>query len=460
MKKLIPFLFLTACYTGPIQPTPPDPITPDLILLKGETSEIRVASGCPTLTPPAGLSIELFEYKSVTTTHPSYIGATIGAQKDALVPCVIGLEGAWIDVTAARDATPGVYKLGAYNVLVLNAALPTQPTMPFYGEIVSATVWQLENIPDDGQHNMQKAQAIKDWSTFLRKHRIEPIKQWIKTYSPSNLESDPAPGADFLSVIVKDAIAPPMLVRYESTSTPSVASLQALEAAIQSGKIPSSAWGYVRDEGQLGPDGKTSQPNLAALLQKSALYRQYAPSMKQYSTWVEIPELAPLDGTWPVAEWFLDPRFTVPYTKPYGLYVGCMSQGRCAPGPASNPTGTPLMVLDSPEIHQMIFPVMAYALGAQRAMYYRLDKKIKTAFQLDGQYDEGGHGDGTMLYYQGGPQASARLKAIRYGSNSVEYLKLLGEDGHDLVQDTRHWIKDKTLLNNLRNKLAKKLGAI
>src|SRR5690606_27860664 len=139
----------------------------------------------------------------------------------------------------------------------------------------------------------------------------------------------------------------------------------------------------------------------------------------------------------------------------------CMAQGQCSDGGPREPTGTPLSVIEAPEIHLMMQPVMAYALGAKRAMYYTVTKRLRTAWEPGGQWNEGGNGDGTATYIHAGkPAASVRLKNWRYGQNTVEYLRALGRDGKDLVRSPKDWNKEHGPLDALRVELARKLGAL
>lgn len=447
---------------APEDPKPdplPDPL-PDIIMLHGETVGIELPGpGCPTLTNlPPNMKAEVLEFREVETLQPSYLGARVGKYRDALVPCVTGEHGVWVDFTVAALAPPhpalAVNLLGK-SILILPASVQARPLMPFYA------AFQPDAFTDPSANVRDRAGPVREAIDRLRAHRIEPIHQWWNDYAPQNPDLYKDLNAHFDRMVIEGAIAPPMLVRYkhrvagQPDDRPSDAALVAYEAAIQSGRWPQDSWAYVVDEGQDLASRKI------VLQERSALYRRLAPSMDLWATWEEVPGTELLDGVWPVLDWFRAPERVQTYSKPYGLYTSCMAQGSCENGKIGTPTGTPLSVIEAPAMHLRMFPIVAYALGARRAMYFSLTKKTRAAFIPGGQYDEGGNGDGTATYLHNGRlEFSVRVKHWRAGMFDLEYLRLLGEDGSALVRSPRDWEKDPAKLQDLRIRLAKKMGAL
>jgi hypothetical protein len=438
----------------PVDPKDPDPVAkaPDLILLRGETSEIRLPPGeCPSFAAAAGLTVEVLEPKPYEATHESYSGLPAGQYLDALPPCGSGHNGIWLDVTAARDAAPGIRRLGDLEVLVLEEEIAARPAMPFYATVNFDDVKRLWGA--DGDYLTKFGPQMLDWIRFVRAHRIEPMNQWPGLHAPENLAQFNEYGLDYRKFVVEGALGGPQLVR---PNVPvSATTLQAIERQIQAGALPTDSWGYVWDEGQPG-----SLPELAA---RAALMKNNAPSLKRWATWEPLADVRPLlDGFWPVLDWFGAHVPPAEYSGlRFGLYTSCMGQGRCHDGPVANPSGTPLAVVGSPEIHQRMFPVVARALGAERIQYYTLTKHLVRAWQPGGQWNEGGEGDGTALYaLDQKPVASVRLKAWRKGMNDLEYARILGYDLKQLVRSPRDWSKDHAPLDELRLALARKFGAV
>lgn len=435
-----------------LEPEPPVAKAPDLILLKGETSEIRLPAGpCPSITPPSGIFTEVLELRPYTATHESYRGLPAGEYLDAVAPCTTGERGLWLDVTAARDAKPGLYEVAGKDVLVLDAELPEKPTMPFY----AAVNWDdVKRLWGRDPHASVFNRQMLDWIRFARAHRIEPFVQFPTLHAPEDLRIYNEFGIDYREMVINGAIAPPILVRPNVPVTDST--LQAIERRIKDGTFPKGSLGYLWDEGQPG--------SLAQVRARAEAARIHAPSLRRFVTWEPLPEIRSLyDVFVPVLDWR---GAHVPVSDyagvSYGHYSSCMAQGRCHDsGSPANPSGTPLMVVGSPEIHQRMFPIVVHALGGEFALYYTLTKHVDTAWNPGGQWNEGGEGDGTALYaIDRKPVASVRVKGIRKGMNDIEYARLLGFDLKQLVTSHRVWNKEHAPLDDLRVQLAKKLGAL
>lgn len=440
-------LFLGGCSVESCAPTAGS--APDLILLKGETAEIELPPGpCPTVQDDLNLSTEVLERRAITTTRPSFFGAAVGEHLDALVPCQTGEKGVWLDVTASRSAIPGRYLVAGKTVLILSKELSVRPPLPFYAALNFDDVKRLWGA--DGDYLTKFGRQMHDWVRFVRAHRIEPTHQWPQAHAPADMNTFREFGLTYKSLVLDDAIAPPMVVR--AGPAPSPEQLRAIQGYIQSHFFEPDVWAYTWDEGQ--PAALTS------LLARAKLIRDHAPSLKQWATWEPLPEVFPiLDGFMPVMDWY-GLNVKPPYQKPWGLYTSCMAQGSCHEGGAK-PTGTPLSVVEAPTIHLRMFPVVAYALGAQRILYYSLTKYIDRVWTPGGMFNEGGNGDGTVLYHlDKQPIASVRLKFWRKGMNDLEYLRLLQEDGKLLVTDARVWNKEHAPLDALRTRLAEQLGEL
>jgi len=257
------------------EPEPEQPVAkaPDLILMRGETSEIRFPAGpCPAITAPEGLAIEVLEFRAYTATHESYRGLPAGEYLDALPPCETGAKGVWLDITAQRTAKPGRYEVAGKTVLVLDAELPAKPTMPFY----AAVNWDdVKRLWGRDPHLSVFGPQMLDWIRFVRAHRIEPFVQFPTLHAPENLAVYNEFGIDYREFVVDEAIAPPILVRPIVPVT--VSTLQAIERRIQDGTFPPDSLGYLWDEGQ--------PAELANVRARAELVRTHAPSLKRFVTW-------------------------------------------------------------------------------------------------------------------------------------------------------------------------------
>ena len=161
----------------------------------------------------------------------------------------------------------------------------------------------------------------------------------------------------------------------------------------------------------------------------------------------------------PVLNWY----DRAPMPDNYWLYTSCMAQGRCADSsPPANPTGHPMMLLDAPGIHFYAFPWVVYMLGAQAALYYHGALMLGTAFT--DQFREGGNGEGTMCYMNGGGGApSIRMKAMRNASSDLEYLVMAKAENISIsplptpVSGPTEWSKNYSDYRGLRYELGIRL---
>jgi len=446
----------------PPEPNPDPIVTPgpidnvdnyDLILMRGETSEICVERNeVSEFTLSAdGLAFKIFAIKPVTTLRSSFQGAEVGNYEDLLEEAPRGnYQNLWIDVTANKNAVPGNREITidgkVYKIKILNQIIPDKPTLFAYVEYASWNVMKVMGLED---HVSQQAIAAKQMNELFRSHRIEPIKQWILRYPNPNINLWSEYNASFKQLVIDGAIAPPCIFGFDR-NPPSIESLKAIESWIKNNEIPSDSWCYTWDEGQ--------PSELTQLINRSNVIRINSPSLTQMATWEPNPIALKenIDIFCPVMDWFKQPNHVQEYTIPYWLYTSCMAQGSCTDG-NGNPTGTPMFVTEAPAIHQRAFPVIAYQLGAEACLYYKADKLLSTSDQPGGIFNEGGNGDGTLLYLKEKKiHPSMRLKNWRKGLNDVEYLKALGYQAPRLVRSTKDWEKDCAVYNQLRVELMKK----
>jgi hypothetical protein len=101
-----------------------------------------------------------------------------------------------------------------------------------------------------------------------------------------------------------------------------------------------------------------------------------------------------------------------------------------------------MMVIEAPGVHQRAFPWVLAKLNVPRGLYFNTTQRLPTAWEAGGQYNEGGNGDGTLLYpgTDGNPWASLRLKRLYRGLQDVWYL---GKGAANPVTDARVWPKDE-----------------
>jgi hypothetical protein len=427
--------------------------------LPGETITLELPPQAPialgaSSSVPADFAF--FEMREVETLQPSFIGAAVGKYRDALVPTTTtGAYPVWVDVAVRATATPGVYPFTLagklYSIQVRSTPIKRQ--FPFYMELTSRDVWRAFNLPDHVSH---EARVTKKFIDLYRAHLLEPIKQdlvaWPTVKADGTLDYDrwQEYGASLRQLVLTGNLYPPLILRWNPTTRPGDALLKAIQAGLASGTLPPGSWYYLWDEQELQAGVKAEGQARA----QSA--RTLAPSLKIMATWRQDAALLPLvDYFSPVVDWYDPSNLT---RKPYWLYTSCMAQGSCANGSPANPSGTPMMVLDAPAIHAQAFPVVAYALGASTGFYYKGTKKVPSAWTTGGQYDEGGNGDGTLVYPGANETAvaSVRMKRLRQGLQLVNVLMQVPDQAWvkaelaKLVQGAKSWSKDPAAYEALR----------
>lgn len=428
-------------------------------LSRGETvSTIAYYQGegacVPIAQPPVG-TLSVYEMLQVKTTKPSYLGAPLGQHYDPLQPTIQFCPGKlyWLDLAVPSFANAGKYSFKLYglavDVTVWKMVMPAAPTLPIYMELTGDQVRKAEGAVD---HVSTQGPITQAYSALYRAHRVEPIKQDVlvsPALSGTKLALDQWSEfeASFRQLVLKDPIAPPMVLRWIPDKRPDETTVRAIEAAIQAGDIPRGAWAYLWDEQELNAGVKDEGAARARLI------RQWAPSLQIMATWRYDSALAPLiDHFSPVLDWW-----TTPHPGMW-TYTSCMAQGDCSVG-GKAPSGTPMMVLDAPSVNFRAFPLVSWASGAERALYYTGTKMVTTAFT--DQFNEGGNGDGTLVYP--GVVAGIRMKELRQGSFDVEYAAMAKRAGLKLTPPAtgpRTWLKDYSAYEAFRRQVGDALNLL
>lgn len=374
-----------------------------------------VADNATLPVAPNGLAFDISEITDVVTTIPTYKGARVGAYGDALLQTTVMRAGKryWLDV---RGVAAGHY---SFNVAGTQVNVEVAPNIfswpvPLYMEMQFAAVSQANGLADVGETYAQRIALNQKYAAILRAHGVEPIKQNVFAYPPTNF------GDTFKTLVLDNRIAGPCLFGPSPQIAPSVALLQAIEAALRSGALPANSYVYAWDEGE------GSATDTAAALARVKYIKQYVPSLKVMVTRQYSAEFAPyVDIFVPVINWFNQPGF-VPASAyandTVWLYHSCMSANRCnnatsAAAVDQLPTRFPMQAIDAPETDPERFVIESVAAGARGLLYYNTTESIGTAHNVGGQYKFGNNGDGNLLYPNLG--YSKRLKYYRRGLNKV-----------------------------------------
>lgn len=429
-------------------PTPiPSPSEVHLVLAQGMTDGFEVTGPLDkrTTSLPPGVKIRLFIASNVRTTIPSAKGLTPGDYADPLVEVdtlPTEYSKGWVEFTNLVSESVNF----TWNNRVIHcSSTRLDSRMPFYTEIKGSGILAAHKLSDNVTNY---GKMVPQYIGLLREHGIEPIKQAIYNYN-TDVNQWSQYNCSFKQLVLTDAIAPPCLFGFDRYQTPSISFLKDIESQIQSGMLPKNSWCYAWDEGY--PQDK------AAILTRVKLIRENAPSLKIMITYIYDSDLAKyVDSFCPVLDWFDQAGWPSKASYPsYGLYTSCMANGNCqnktSESQVASASGTPMMVLDSPRIHQRAFPVMVKALGGSYALYFKADQMLASAFT--NQYSEGGNGDGTLLYPGvSGPLASLRLKYIRKGINDCAFMS--GSTASPITSPFQ-WSKDPAHYDAIRAQYAK-----
>ena len=438
-----------------------------LALKKG----VGESGGCKVLTqPPAPFRFRFYKMEKyrVQENHQSYRGARPGDYFDPLVPTgrICPGDRIWVDLTIPSQAVPGNYSLPfGISLTVWKMVIPERPTFPLYIHLNSYAVL-LAHSSAQGHSLERQAQLLQSYVNTYREHRIEPYGQYFYFFPKLkmarqgastrelDLDAGSAMGASFRQLVLKDAIAPPVVFRPDFESPPPLEQLEAMDRAIVRGQLPSDTMAYVWDEGESDP--KRSLQCLSRLKWVKA----HAPHLKTLVTRKPTPEFAPF------VDWFVavQNEFHPGWRKPFGLYVSCQSQGSCKNGIRARPTGPPMFVIDAPIASERAFFWINDRLGAAAGLYYNATEKLVTAWT--DQSFAGGNGDGTLIYPDRGeprPNPSIRMKMLRQGSYDVEYLRWARQAGIERtmpVRDQKHWSQNWADYQRVRDELGTQLNQI
>jgi hypothetical protein len=343
--------------------------------------------------------------------------------------------------------------------------------MPFY---LGMTSWGLvlgHKMPNSVGVTEQ-APLTQAYVDAYRAHRLEPDGQWIA--SPQ-LKSDGTPdldnwsdlGGSFRQLALDNSLAPACVASPSYIGQPwtSVEQLQAWEKAILADSSLAGAWAYVTDE----------PTDIAGTAARAKLVRTYAPHLKTMVTNEPVTGLVGLiDHFVPVFEYFKVPGHWQDYTQAAGyfMYGSCMSHGSCANGNLGKLTGTPDLMLDEPAVNARAYPLVAYQLGAEAALYYSAIEAYGKMDPWTDQYQFGGNGDGNLVYpgiagtrgfatHQ--PVMSIRMKALRQGQFDVEYLAMakkagIGTSANTVVPDQFRWSRNQADYEAMRNAIGNALS--
>ncbi len=431
----------------------------------------------PVVGAPAGVTVQLFRMGQVTTTTGSYQGAVVGKHYDPLTPVTQACAAdafLWADIAVAAGVAPGAYSftVGGLPVAlkVWNLTMPATPSMALHMGLDPTALVRGHGIPDTAS---AQAPVIAKYVAMLRAHRIEPYGQPIAEPSvlngKMNLDNYSGDGGSYRQLVMNGAIAPVRAIHPSPIGSGwyTTAQLQAWDAAIKAEPTLANAFAYITDE--------PASDEIAGTATRAKLVRQYVLSAKTMVTTEPRTELLGLiDHFTVVFEEFKTANHWTDYSKApgYWLYGSCMSHGNCSNGAPGGLTGSPDLMLDHSSVQGRAFPLVAYALGAQAALYYQSVMAYYGFNTWDGQYLFGGNGDGNLFYpaiagkpgfTEHGPVASIRLKALRQGLYDVEYAKLAAQWGMaanigTLITSQFAWSKKNADYDALREQIGNALG--
>ncbi len=427
--------------------------------------------GCKVLAqPPAPFEFRFYKMEKyrIQADHQSYRGARAGDYFDPLVPTdrICPGDQVWVDLNTPRQTTPGNYSLPfGISLTVWKMVIPERPTLPLYIHLNSYAVL-LAHSYGQGRSWERQAQLLQSYVNTYREHRIEPYGQYFYFFPKLkmtrqgastrelDLDAESAMGASFRQLVLKGAIAPPVVFRPDFENPPQIEQLKAIDRAIVRGYLPSDTIAYVWDEGE-------SDPKLSLqCLSRLKWVKAHAPHLKTLVTRKPSLEFAPF------VDWFvaIQNEFHPGWRKPFGLYVSCQSQGSCKDGVRARPTGPPMFVIDAPIASERAFFWINNRLGAAVGLYYNATEKLVTAWT--DQSFAGGNGDGTLIYpdrVESRPNSSIRLKMLRQGSYDVEYIRwarAAGIEAATPVVDQNHWSQNWADYQKIRDGLGIQLNQI
>lgn len=356
---------------------------------------------------PTGATV--FEIKTVKTLMPSFKGARVGDHEDPLVPAtsIDPTKSYWVDF---KPTATGSYKILGTTVSVEMTAQVYKQTIPFYMELQFNQVSKAHGLADEGTTLTARGALNKKYRDLYREHGIEPIKQAI-VWTPADLNQYSAQGASYKQTVIDGAIAPPCLLGPTPGRLPTQAQVQLLQTAAPTG------WFYAWDEGEgtLDDEALTAAKTIKGFGGRVYITRQWSSVFAPF-----------VDLFVPVFNFLQDPYKVslTAYAGNFGTYVSCMSNGNCVnktdATQVAAKTQFPMMVLDAPFGEAKRFVTESAALGAKMLLYFNGTQRLPTAWADGGQYNEGGNGDGNLVYNCGDNACgSLRMKQIRLGLQDV-----------------------------------------
>ncbi len=408
------------------------------------------------------------EHYEVRFDQRSYLTSKAGSYWDPLVETdqICAGDLVWLDLKIPPGRSPGRYQLPfGIELKVWKMTMPTQPSMPLYIHLNTHEVFRAHHLSEN-QLSEAQASPLNEYIRLYRDHRIEPYGHnpyfypRLNFYENSirvadlNLKSLSQAGISFEQIVLQGALAPPILFTPDFELPPSQILLQAIDRAIVKGSLPPGSMAYVWDEGEHDP--KLTLQSLS----RAKWIKENAPHLRVMLTRVPTAEFKPFVDLFVAVQ----NEFQSGWSRPFGLYVSCQSQGSCQNGNRGRPSGPPMFVIDAPIVSGRAFFWINDRLGAQVGLYYNATEKLSTAWT--DQYFAGGNGDGTLIYpdrTRQKPDPSIRLKMLRQGSYDVEYLRWAREQGVSIatpVRDQNHWSQSWDDYQRAREDLGERLNQL
>lgn len=424
--------------TRGVKETPNWATTQELIASRNEVAYLLVKKNTPGCEPinvaglPADTTARGYEVGFYTTTISSTKGGRIGAWADPLTPTTNFCAGKtlWLDIAVGKAANSGTFQLSVNSapvtLLVTDRTMPDSPTMPLYMEMGGFVAMQAQGYPKTSSVAIE-GPVHQAYNKVLRANRIEPIKQSIVGV-PADLNEWSSSGGSYKQLVLDGRIAPPCLLSptgtYGGGGLYSTTILTRIQGHLASGALPADSWGYIRDEDGAQYDAqiipifnqvKAAVPSLRRMMteNRASLDAYVTDPVFDFESWTTVPTAARSQNR-----------------TNFWLYGACQSQGTCSNAVQGTPTGSPMMLIDSPGAHQRAYPLVGKLAGARAMLYYNTTEALITAWQVDGQRRFGGHGDGTQLYPTtefNPPIESVRMKLNRQGMFDAEYIEWAGQ---------------------------------
>lgn len=392
-------------------PTTPAPGTLAFSVLKGGFQTFRIDQ-------PSGsqltAGVKVYEIRTVNTLSPSFKGARVGAWEDPLVP-VTAIDSTKSYIVKFSPTASGTYTILGRQVQITMLAATYKHPAPFYMELQFDQVRKAHGFADSGTDLPKTALVNALYRSVYREYAVEPIKQYAAVPT-TNLDNLSTFGASFRQTVLTGNIYPPCLMGPNNATAPGSDLVNVLQTAAPDG------WFYTFDEGEGTQDALALSITKTVKLAGGRTYitRQWKTEFDAY-----------VDLFIPVINWFDQPGriAKASYGGKYGLYTSCMANGNCAnqtdPTKVSPRTVFPGMVIEDTDGPAQF---VKYSLdqGAKILLYFNGTQKLPTAWADGGQYNEGGNGDGTLVYKcPDKDEACPSLRLVKIGQAYQDYAKKL-----------------------------------